>query len=103
MEFWDSKLSGKKKLALDSRILVYNQFDEDYYFAFTFCIGYTTIQIIQVGEDKYEVLFDGIRFYDIMAEEKMEKKYKQKKIEKEKKIIAEQIKKDQEYYKRDLK
>ena len=78
MEFWDSKLSGKKKLALDSKVLVYNQFDDDFYFAYTFCIGYTTINIVQIDEDRFDVLFDGNRFSDLYALEKAKKQNKQK-------------------------
>ena len=81
LEFWDSKLSGKRKLALDSKILVYNKFDDDYYFAYTFCIGYTTINIVQIEEDTFDVLFDGYRFRDLLAQEKANKKYQQQKKE----------------------
>ena len=104
MEFWDSKLSGKKKLTLDSRILVFNQFDdEDYYFTFTFCLGYNTFNVVQKGEDDYDVIIDGLRFKDLMKMEKEDKKNKQKKQEREKRILAEKKKKEQEYYNRALK
>ena len=94
LEFWDSKLSGKKKLALDSRIIVYNQYDDDFSFAYTFPIGYTTVNIVQIDEDKYDVLFDGYRFRDLLAQEKANKKSQQRKVEKEKKILNERKRKE---------
>ena len=70
MEFWDSKLSGKKRLTLDTRILYFNQLDDDTYFSFTFQIGYTVIKMTQIGEDVFDVKIDGRRFKDLMKQEK---------------------------------
>ena len=76
MEFWDSKLSGKKKFALDSRVLYFKQLDDDVFFTFIFKIGYIEISVVQIGEDVFDVKIGGRRFKDLM---KQEKKYFTKK------------------------
>ena len=91
LEFWDSKLSGKKKFSCDSRVVVYNQYEDDIYFSYSFHLGYTTIKVVQTGEDIFEVFIDGYRFRDLMQQEKTQKKNKQK-------LLEEQKKKEQEYY-----
>ena len=90
-------------MALDGRILYFNQFDDDVYFYFTFCIGYNTINITQIKEDKFDVLIDGNRFKDLMLAEKNKKKAIKQNIEREKRILEEKKKKEQEYYDRALK
>ena len=69
---------------LDGRILFFKQFDDECYFSFTFTIGYNTINIIQIGEDKFDLLIDGRRFTDLMANERAEKNNLQKKLQREK-------------------
>ncbi len=100
MEFWDSKLSGKKKFALDSRVLYFKQLDDDVFFTFIFKIGYIEISVVQIGEDVFDVKIGGRRFKDLMKQEK--KNILQKK-EREKRIQFEKKKKEEEYYNRALK
>ena len=98
IEFWDSKLSGKKKIALNSKIIYFNKFEGDVIFGLKFACGYINYEIKQLGEDKYNLYINGNRFNDLMAQEKYEKhnsKY-QKQMEKQKKI-------EDDYYKRALK
>ena len=99
MEFWDSKLSGKKKFALDSRIIYFKQFDDDVFFVFKFMIGFNTITINQIGEDAFDVRFDGRRFKDLVAQERRGTLQKK---ERENRIYAEQKKIQDEYYNRAL-
>ena len=100
LEFWDSKLSGKKKVALNGRIIYFNQFDEDIIFGMKFTLGYNNLEIKQYGEDRYYLFINGYRFQDIMAQEKIEKKNLINKKEREK---QKQKKMEDEYYKRALK
>ena len=100
IEFWDSKLSGKKKIALNSKIIYFNKFEGDVIFGLKFACGYINYEIKQLGEDKYNLYINGNRFNDLMAQEKYEKhnsKY-QKQMEKQK-----QKKIEDDYYKRALK
>ena len=98
LEFWDSKLSGKKKVALDSRVIYFTQFDGDF-FTLNFSIGNNFLNIKQYGEDKYNLYIDGNRFKDLMIQEKYERqKYLQDK-EKEKQRIK---KMQNDYYRRAL-
>ena len=100
IEFWDSKLSGKKKIALNSKIIYFNKFEGDVIFGLKFACGYINYEIKQLGEDKYNLYINGNRFNDLMAQEKYEKhnsKY-QKQMEKQ---IQKKIEDD--YYKRALK
>ena len=100
IEFWDSKLSGKKKVALNSKIIYFNKFEGDVIFGLKFACGYINYEIKQLGEDKYNLYINGNRFNDLMAQEKYEKhnsKY-QKQMEKQ---IQKKIEDD--YYKRALK
>ena len=100
IEFWDSKLSGKKKIALNSKIIYFNKFEGDVIFGLKFACGYINYEIKQLGEDKYNLYINGNRFNDLMALEKYEKhnsKY-QKQMEKQK-----QKKIEDDYYKRALK
>ena len=100
LEFWDSKLSGKKKVALNGRIIYFNQFDEDIIFGMKFTLGYNNLEIKQYGEDRYYLFINGYRFQDIMAQEKIEKKNLINKKEREK---QKQKKMEDDYYKRALK
>ena len=45
IEFWDSKMSGKKKIAVDSKVIYFKQFDGDITFGLTFTIGYNTFNL----------------------------------------------------------
>ena len=89
---------------MDSRILVFDQYDDDRYFGYNFYIGFSAIKIIQKGEDRFDVYIDGVRFKDLLIEEKLEKQYlRNKKIEDEKKLQNQKKKEEQEYYNRALK
>ncbi len=99
MEFWDSKLSGKKKFALDSKIIYFKQFDDDVLFVFKFKIGNNLITINQIGEDAFDVRFDGRRFKDLVAQERRGTLQKK---ERENRIYAEQKRIQDEYYNRAL-
>ena len=88
---------------MDNKILFYNQFDDDTFFYFTFCIGFNTINITQRGEDKFDMIIDGRHFKDLIVQEKIQKKNIQQKIERENRVIEERKKKEQEYYNRALK
>ena len=100
LEFWDSKLSGKKKVALDSRIIYFREINDDVLFHLDFTIGYNAFHISQYGEDHYDLLIDGNRFSNLMSQERYEKKFLIQKKEREKQKVK---KMQEDYYQRALK
>ena len=93
-------MSGKKRVALDNRIIYFKELDDDIRFVITFCIGYNTLSLNQIDEDKYDLIIDGYSFYDLMKTERLEKKYQLEKKERDK---IKKKKLEEEYYKRALK
>ena len=100
LEFWDSKLSGKKKVALDSRIIYFREINDNALFHLDFTIGYNAFHISQYGEDHYDLLIDGNRFSNLMSQERYEKKFLIQKKEREKQKVK---KMQEDYYQRALK
>ena len=93
-------MSGKKRVALDNRIIYFKILDDDIAFVITFRIGYNTLSLNQIDEDKYDLIIDGYSFYDLMKTERLEKKYQ---IEKKERDKIKKKKLEEEYYKRALK
>ena len=93
-------MSGKKRVALDNRPLYFKELDDDIRFVITFRIGYNTLSLNKIDEDKYDLIIDGYRFYDLMKTERLEKKYQ---IVKKERDEIKKKKLEEEYYKRALK
>ena len=85
---------------MDLRIIYFRQFDSDIMFGLTFYIGGNKLDIQQYGEDKYYLFIDGIRFYDLMVQERIERQALIKKKERDKQKMK---KMEDDYYKRALK
>ena len=84
IEFWDSKMSGKKKIAVDSRVIYFKQFDSDITFGLTFTIGYNTFNLKQYSENVYHMFVDGYSFKELQNQEQIEKKMLIQKKERDK-------------------
>ena len=69
VEFWDSKISGKKKLAVDSKILALDDSGSDF-FKCTFSIAPHILKITQKDEDRFYLTIDQYSFLALMAEER---------------------------------
>ena len=100
IEFWDSKMSGKKKIAVDSKVIYFKQFDGDITFGLTFTIGYNTFNLKQYSENVYHMFVDGYSFKELQNQEQIEKKMLIQKKERDK---LKKKKMEDEYYRRALK
>ena len=69
IEFYDSRLSYKRKIILDSSVLFYKKDDREF-FVFKFTLAGHKFEINQVNLDKYDIRIDGIRFQHLMAKER---------------------------------
>ena len=75
LDLWDSKISGKKVI-LNSKLLMHTQDLYSNNFLFKFFIGNIKFNIVQLGEDTYEMKIEGKKFKDLKLEEKEKKKLK---------------------------
>lgn len=72
-----SKLSGKKKLVLDSNILTETKgYSND--FVYSFKIEKNYFNVVQTSSDKFEMRIDNRSFSSIQAEEKFRPKEENK-------------------------
>ena len=69
IQFWDSKLSGKKKLVLDSSVLMYDKNDSAF-FCYKFSLEKHKFEIAQIDDERYELRIDGRRFKRLMTDER---------------------------------
>ena len=104
IEFWDSRISGKKKLSLDNNVIKTAKDIDNFYYIFK--IETYNFSLIQKNDDKYEIKINNRNFTDLMAEERngklqREKEEYFKKKEKEKK--KNNHKNEDDYYKRAMK
>jgi len=104
IEFWDSKISGKKKLALDDNVLKNAKDTDNFYYMFKL-EGYN-FSIMQKSDDKYEIRINDRLFTELMRQERSgqlerEKEEYLKKKQKEKK--KKNNNNDDDYYKRAMK
>ena len=68
MEFWDSKISGKKKLAVDNKILALDDSGSSY-FQCIFQIAPHIFNLKQKDEDRFSLSIDHYKFKALMKEE----------------------------------
>lgn len=79
---YHSKLSGKKKLVLDSNILTETKsYSND--FVYSFKIDKNYFNVVQTASDKFEMRIDNRSFAQIQTEEKFRPK-------EENKVVAQQ-------------
>ena len=103
IQFWDSRISGKKKLALDGRELKSVK-DVDN-FSFLFQIDTYNFNVYQKSDEKYEIKINNKTFTELMQEERtgvlhQKKEEYLKKEEREKKKKSDS---GNDYYKRAMK
>ena len=69
VEFYDSRLSYKRKILLDSSVLFYEK-DDSEFFVYKFTLAGHKFEIGQVNLDKYDIRIDGVRFQQLMSDER---------------------------------
>jgi hypothetical protein len=69
IELWDSRLSGKKKLAHNDKVIVENN-NSVAVFNYSFQLDGYYFNLVQTGSTEYDLKINGIFFKEIMAAEK---------------------------------
>ena len=69
MEFYDSRMSGKKKITVDAQVLYFQKKDDDN-LKFGFKIGGVLFQVFQFSEDDVDLRIETRRFYDVMKDDR---------------------------------
>ena len=83
IEFWDSKISNKKKVTVDAKELLNNK-SESKNFSYSFKIDKHFFSILH-NNDEFELRIDNRSFLEILSDERCGKLSKKKEKEKEKK------------------
>ena len=104
IEFWDSKLSGKKKIAADAQVILLDKKSSGH-FSQTFKLSNHLFTIQERGEDTFVLLIDNRKFDDIKADEqsgklgklrkKAKEELKQKELEEYERIMKEKFETDE--------
>ena len=68
VDFWDSKISGKKKLSVDSKVLAFDESGSSH-FECIFKINQHKLKLSQKSEDKFSLSIDHYKFNTLMSEE----------------------------------
>ena len=68
VNFWDSRLSGKKKISVDDKILDFKE-ESDHY-KFSFKIEEYNFTLKQISDEKFKLEINGKDFMDLMNEER---------------------------------
>ena len=100
IQFYDSRLSYKKKLTLDGSVLFYEK-DDSELFKYKFSLAGAKFELFSDFDDNYDIKVNGIKFKQLMSDErngKLEKR-REKRIaeENEQKKIDEYNKRAMEY------
>ena len=69
IELWDSRLSGKKKLAHNDKVIVENN-NSVAVFNYSFQLDGYYFNLVQTGSTEYDLKINGIFFKEIMVAEK---------------------------------
>ncbi len=100
MEFYNSKLSGKKKLCLDDKQLVLYDKKQITYFRHSFKIDNILFEVLQTDDDNFELRIDNRKFVSIWNDERNGKlkriKEEYLKKERENKLREEREKEERE-------
>ena len=68
VEYWDSRLSGKKKLAVDGKVLILTKEMDNFYFNFK--LGEYNFLVIQNEDEKPKLTINNRDFNDILKDER---------------------------------
>ena len=84
MQLWDSKISGKKKLAVDEEVIVENN-NSIAIFNYSFQLDSYYFNLVQINDNKFDLKINDIFFNEIMEAEESGDLHKIRKEEKEEK------------------
>ena len=108
IDFWDSRISGKKKLALDGHELKKAKDTDNFYYLFKID-GYNFC-IVQKSDEKFEIRINNRDFSELLRDERIgklqrekEEYYKKKERENKKSNNYNNKNKNDDYYKRAMK
>ena len=99
IEYWDSRLSGKKKLSVDGKVLTLTKEMDNFYY--TFKIGEYNCSVTQNEDEKPKFTMNNRDFQDIIQDErtgKLDKERQKYKKNKQKEEIKNNIKYNDEKY-----
>ena len=69
IEFYDSRLSDKKKITLDGSVLYYDK-DDSEFFSYKFSLSGSKFELCKINEDRYDIKINGKRFKQLMSDER---------------------------------
>ena len=69
IEFFDSRLSDKKKITLDGSVLFYDK-DDSEFFSYKFSLAGCKFELCKISEDRYDIKINGKRFKQLMSDER---------------------------------
>ena len=69
IQFYDSRLSYKRKIILDDSVLLYEKDSSDFFLYKFYLAGYK-FELSQIGSDKYDIVIDGTRCKTFMTNER---------------------------------
>ena len=69
IEFYDSRLSDKKKITLDGSVLFYDK-DDSEFFSYKFSLAGYKFELCKISEDRYDIKINGKRFKQLMSDER---------------------------------
>ena len=69
IEFYDSRISDKKKIVLDGSVLFYDK-DDSEFFSYKFSLAGYKFDLCAVSEDKYDIKINNRRFKQLMSDER---------------------------------
>ena len=104
VEYWDSRLSGKKKLALDDKVISMTEDVDNYVFAFK--ISSYNFIVQQKEDEKPRLTINNRDFNELIKDERSGKLHKERENynnQKSKKEIKKNKEPEDDYYKRALK
>ena len=90
IQFYDSRLSYKKKLTLDGSVLFYEK-DDSELFKYKFSLAGAKFELFSDFDDNYDIKVNGIKFKQLMSDERRKKRKKKKKINLQNKIMIKKI------------
>ena len=88
IEFYDSRISGGKKITLDGSVLFYDK-DDSEFFTYKFTLAGCKFELCKISDDRYDIKINGRGFKQLMSDErngKLEKERQEREREKEKEV-----------------
>ena len=101
VEYWDSRLSGKKKLAVDGKVLTLLKDSDNFYYNFK--IDEYIFIVMQAEDEKPRLTINNRDFNDLIQDERTGKLQKEKENYYKNKSKKNNIQSETDYYKRALK